>query len=471
MLHQPKKHAFTTEDSYHRKAFNASVGLTLMIKMHIGFDDTDSPRMGCTTYVAAFLVEKLSSMGAFFIDYPNLVRLNPNVPWKTRGNGALCLRIRCLNKLVEEVMETVVDAVEENADLGYDRTDPGVVFLFDDVPPEVKDFARRTIQGLVKIEEALNLIKTFNAEAVGFKKGRGIIGGLAAIGETLDGDHTYEIIAYRTPENRGTPRRLEASSVKEMNEKTWPLTFNNIDPETGRILITPRGPDPILYGIRGENPEVVKQAHEIILQQEPVERWVIFRTNHGTDAHLRRVGSVSQIEPFNSVVVRGVVAKEPQVISGGHVIFSIKDETGKVDCAAYEPTGALREAAKNLIVGDFVEAFGGVRPASSKHSITVNLEKMKILKLAPKTTFFNPVCPQCGRRMKSMGTGKGFRCEKCGFRSSKLEKLTVERKRFFEKGLYVTSPRSQRHLTKPLCRYGKEKSNISKKMIKGWHFP
>jgi len=442
-----------------------------MIKMHIGFDDTDSPRMGCTTYIAALLVEKLLSIGVSFTDYPNLVRLNPNVPWKTRGNGALCLRIKCSNNLVEKTMETVIDTVEKNADLGYEGTDSGVVFFFGNVPQEVKDFAKRTIQGVVKMKEALRLIKKFKAEAVGFKNGRGIIGGLAAIGENLDGDHTYEVIAYRISENRGTPRRLQASSVKEMNEKTSPLTFNNIDPETGRILITPRGPDPILYGIRGENPEVVKQAHETIRLLEQVERWVIFRTNHGTDAHLRRVSSVDEIHPFNPVVFRGVVAKESQVIPGGHVIFSIRGKTGEIDCAAYEPTGALCEAAKNLMVGDLVEAFGGVRSASSKHSITVNLEKVRILKLAPKTAFFNPACPQCGKRMKSMGTEKGFRCEKCGFRSSELKKVAVKEKRDFKRGLYVTSPRSQRHLTKPLCRYGREKSEAPKKMTGNWHFP
>jgi len=27
------------------------------------------------------------------IGYPKLVRLNPNVPWKTRGNGAVSLQI------------------------------------------------------------------------------------------------------------------------------------------------------------------------------------------------------------------------------------------------------------------------------------------------------------------------------------------------------------------------------------------
>jgi len=442
-----------------------------MIKMHIGFDDTDSPKMGCTTYIAAILVEKLLSMGAAFTDYPNLVRLNPNVPWKTRGNGALCLRIKCHDNLVEKIMETVIDTVEENSDLGHKGTDPGVVFLLSEVPEEVKDFARRTIQGVVKIKEALKLIKKFKAEALGFKKGRGIIGGLAAVGEILEGDHTYEVITYRTPENRGTPRRLEASSVKEMNEKTSHLTFNNLDPETGRILITPRGPDPILYGIRGENPKAVKQAQEMIRQQEPVERWVIFRTNHGTDAHLRKVKSVSEIQPFNPVVVQGVVAKEPQVIPGGHVIFSIKDETGEIDCAAYEPTRALCKASKNLIVGDFVEVFGGVRSASSKHSVTINLEKVIVLKLTPKITFFNPPCPQCGKRMKSMGKEQGFRCDRCGFRSSELKKVAVKVRRDFKKGLYITSPRSQRHITKPLFRYGREKSNAPKKMIDSWHFP
>lgn len=442
-----------------------------MITMHIGFDDTDSPKMGCTTYVAALLVVKLHQIGASFTDYPNLIRLNPNVPWKTRGNGALCLRIRCNKELVEEIIETTIDTVEKNADLSYAGTDPGIVFFFNNIPSELRTFAKRTIQGIVKMTEALKLVKMFGAEAVGFKNGRGIIGGLAAIGETLEKDHTYEVITYRTLKNRGTPRRIQAASIREMNEKTSPLTFNNVDPETDRILITPRGPDPILYGIRGENPKAVKQAHEIVHSQEPIERWVIFRTNHGTDAHLRRINSISEIQPFNPVVVQGDLAKEPEVIPGGHVIFTIKDENGKADCAAYEPTGTLRKVAKKLIAGDLIEAYGGVRQASSKHPVTINLEKIRILKLAPKISFFNPKCPHCSKRMKSMGKEKGFRCDKCGFRSSKLKKVAVKNKRVLKKGLYITSQRSQRHLTKPILRYGREKANAPKKMIVNWHFP
>jgi len=441
-----------------------------MITMHVGFDDTDSPRMGCTTYIAALLVEKLCKLGVCFIDYPNLVRLNPNVPWKTRGNGALCLRFQCDKDLTEEIMEMVVETVEKNSDLDYAGTDPGVVFFFHkDIPSELKTFAKRTIQGIVKMEEAFKLIKKFEAEAVGFKKGRGIIGGLAAIGETLDGDHTYEVIAYRTPQNRGTPRKVQASSVVEMDEKTSPLTFNNFDYKKRRVLITPRGPDPILYGIRGEKPEIVRQAHEIVRSNETVERWVIFRTNHGTDAHLRKINSIREVQPFNPVIVRGVVARKPWMIPVRHVIFSIKDKAGQVDCAAYEPTGTLREAAKKLIAGDQVEVCGGVRPASPQHPVTINLEKMRIVELAPKIDFRNPTCTQCGKRMESMGKEKGFRCKKCGFRSSSLEKVAFESKRSLERKLYITSPRSQRHLAKPHLRYGREKSDAPKNMIENWH--
>lgn len=443
-----------------------------MITMHVGIDDTDSPRMGCTTYVAALLIEKLHELGVSFIDYPNLVRLNPNVPWKTRGNGALCLRFKCDENLVEEIKPKVVDIVEKNSDMDYAGTEPGVVFFFGNcIPKELTTFAKQTIQGIVKTREALKLIRVFKAEAVGFKSGRGIIGALAAIGETLEGDHTYELIAYRMPENCGTPRRLDVASVRKMNEKTAPLTFNNVDPETGRVLITPHGPDPILYGIRGETPAIVKKAHKMIHSLEPVERWTIFRTNHGTDAHLRRINSVNEVLPYNPIIVRGTVTRAPQIIPRRHVIFSIGDKTGQIDCAAYEPTGDLRKAAKQLIIGDLIEAYGGVRPSSSKRLVTVNLEKFQILRLASKIVLHNPLCPQCGKRLKSMGANKGFRCEKCGFLGRRLEKVKVKVNRNLKQRLYVTSPRSQRHLTKPLSRYGLEKKGKLKKMILNWHFP
>jgi tRNA(Ile2)-agmatinylcytidine synthase len=441
--------------------------------MHIGFDDTDSPRKGCTTYIAALLVEKLEKLGAVFTDYPNLIRLNPNVPWKTRGNGALCLRIKCDENIMGQIKETVIETIEANSDLEYKGTDPGVVFFTRaKIPAEIQTFAKKAITGIVNMKAALKLIKRFKAEALGFKNGRGIIGGLAAVGETLQGDHTFEIIAYRTPENYGLKRKIDAQSIVEMDKTTAPYTFNNVDPETGRILITPRGPDPILFGIRGENPEAVKRAFEIVKPLEPVERWVIFRTNHGTDAHLKRVKLLSQIKPYHPVVAKGTVAENPRVIPRRHIIFAIEDGSARVDCAAYAPTGALRNAASKLIVGDYVEIYGGVRPPSKNRPLTVNLEKLRVLKLASQKVYHNPACPQCGKRLKSMGKNKGFRCEKCGLRFPSLSKVVVSIKRDLQKGLYITSPRSQRHLTKPFTRYGLEKHHVSTHaLIEDWHFP
>lgn len=442
-----------------------------METLHIGFDDTDSPRGGCTTYIAALLVEKLEKLGAQFVDYPNLVRLNPNVPWKTRGNGALCLRVSCAESLTPTVFETVADTVEENSDLGFKNTDPGIVFFRSaQIPKEIKAFTKKTIQGIVTMDQALELVRRFKAEALGFGTGYGIVGALAAVGEPLERDHTFEVIAYRTPENRGTRRRVDTQSIIEMDQKTAPSTFNNVDPETNRVIITPRGPDPILYGIRGETPEMVIQAHQMIHTLEPVERWVTFRTNHGTDAHLKRVETISQIRPYHPIIAEGTVVSAPKLVPRKHRVFSIQDESGKVDCAAYEPTGVLRKIARQLIVGDIVEAYGGVKP-STQHPITVNLEKLRILKLAQKLTPRNPECPKCGRRVSSMGRGQGLRCPCCGFRSADLQKIMVEQNRGVAKGLYLTSPRSQRHLTKPMSRYGSEKTGRPAKMVAHWHLP
>jgi tRNA(Ile2)-agmatinylcytidine synthase len=441
--------------------------------MHIGLDDTDSTRKGCTTYITALLVEKLVKLNVEFLGYPSLIRLNPNVPWKTRGNGALCLRIAHAAGLEDRIKEAAISLVEEHSDLSFRGTDPGVVFITKaEIPEELKAFAKNTITGIATLKEAMRLIKKFEGEALGFNTCRGIIGALAAVGETLEADHTYELIAYRMAENCGLKRKVEASSIFEMDKLTQPYTFNNVDLEKGRVVITPRGPDPILFGIRGETPKIVKKAFRIVKPLEPVERWVVFRTNQGTDAHLRRVAALNQIEPYNSVIVQGVVSRNPRLVPLRHVIFSIKDATGEVDCAAYEPTGALRKVARDLIIGDSIEAYGAVRKPSAGKRLTINLEKINILALDPKVVLQNPMCPKCGKRLKSMGKDKGFRCEKCASRFNDAEKVQTATERRLEAGLYVTSTRSQRHLTKPLRRYGLEKHGAGVVgMIENWHSP
>ena len=441
--------------------------------IHIGLDDTDSTKGGCTTYLAAVLIERLKKFDVQFIDYPALIRLNPNVPWKTRGNGALCLRFTYDPKFETQIKESAMQLWEEHSAVKEKGTDPGIVFYKrSEIPQELKAFSKKTETTIVTLKEAMALTKKLGAEAAGFNSCRGIIGALAAIGETLEGDYTYELIAYRSKENLGTNRRVDEASIFEMDKVTQPYTFNNVDAEKGRVIITPRGPDPILFGIRGESAEIVKKAFGLVKLLEPVERWVIFRSNQGTDAHLKSVETLSKLEPYCSVIARGTVSQNPRIIPLRHVIFSIKDESAEVDCAAYEPTGTLRKVARELVVGDEVEVYGAVHKATVSKPLTINLEKINILNLTQQTLKENPLCPNCGKHLKSMGKNQGFRCEKCGGKYSDLTKKESTTPRAVKVGLYVTSTRSQRHLTKPLRRYGQEKSgNVDHHLIDEWHLP
>ena len=315
--------------------------------MHIGLDDTDSTKGGCTTYLASVLIEKLEKFNVQFIDYPALIRLNPNVPWKTRGNGALCLRFTYPLEFETQIKIAATELWEKHSSIKERGTDPGIVFYKNNkIPDELRAFSKKTETTIVTLKEATGLIKKLGAEAVGFNTCRGIIGALAAIGENLEGDYTYELIAYRKPENLGSQRQVDEASIFEMDKLTSPYTFNNVDSEKHRVIITPRGPDPILFGIRGESAEIVKKAFEIVKPLEPIERWVIFRSNQGTDAHLKPIKALIDLEPYSSIIVKGIVSQNPRVVPLRHIIFSIKDDSAEVDCAAYEPTGDLRKIAR-----------------------------------------------------------------------------------------------------------------------------
>ena len=434
--------------------------------LHIGIDDTDSPEGGCTTYVAALLVEKLEGMGCRFVDYPNLLRLNPNAPWKTRGNGSICLRVEAPEGGEAEIKKAVIDAVESHAEFQCDNTNPGVVFHEGAVPEALKKFHDDVVQTIVHLEEAERLIAEHCASAVAWKNRRGLIGALAAVGGTLEGDHTYELLTYRVPEKRGKKRLVELESVRSV-EARLPETFNSVDPETGQVLIAPRGPDPVLYGVRGETPESVLAAMKMIEVDEPVERWCIFRTNQGTDAHLARAYTVSDLKPRHPSTITGIVEGKHRVIEGGHVIFTIADGSGRVDCAAYEPSGSFRDTVMRLREGDEVRVAGGVR--ETEMGLTLNLERLEALSLAVEQRLVNPRCPACGGATESMGRGQGLRCKKCGHREVGLTKVTEEVPRGIKPGIYLPPPRAERHLTKPFKRYGREHRGTPEKLAAPWH--
>ncbi len=441
--------------------------------LNIGIDDTDSEVFGCTTHVAARIVTHLDGRdGVRFLDYPLLVRLNPNIPWKTRGNGAVSIRIAVDESKIglEEVKESVLRIVKNLSDLSNPRSDPAVVFL-NRIPKKddlLHNFYLKVLRSMVSPAEALEVADKVGASCSFLKTSKvGVVGALASAGALFE-DYTYELLSYRVKENYGKPRMVDRESVYLM-DKTSSNTFNNIDPETGRILITPHGRDPVLFGIRGETPQAVYEAFKLVRAEEEIECWCIFKTNQGTDAHFPdKPLAISDIKKYDSVVVEGSVI-EKKIIQGGHVIILLGQGGEKIFCAFYSPTGGLRKAASKLEPGDLVRVYGGVK--EHKGLLTINVEKMKVLELCEKIVKTPPLCPKCGRRCKSLGLRQGFACEKCG--ETVMEPQIIRLERDLKKDCpYLPPERAHRHLTKPLKRYGREKHGIGANgFISQWHFP
>lgn len=419
--------------------------------LQVGIDDTDSEKGMCTTYVGAVIIDRLKEQEVRPVHHPKLIRLNPLWKYKTRGNCAVAFTVEAGEDQVNKVKEIVLGGVEELAEQDVKGTTPGVAFYWGDgIPEELKSFSKKVVQDVVTIEEAENLAERIGAEVHKFGIGRGIIGALAAIGHPLEEDWTFELIAHRVKKNWGTPRKVDEKSVKEMNERTYPRTFDNLDLEAGEIHITPHTPCPILYGIRGETPEDVYEAQKIVKAEEPIERTILYKTNQGTDEHLKPA-KICESEPYHSVIVKGEVSREPETIPGGHVIFSIQDGTGESDCAAYEPTRQFRDVVRQLTVGDKVGAYGGIKE-KPELPLTINLEKLEILELAPVKKKVNPTCENCGKRMKSAGKGKGYICKRCKVKLPEGSAKIIEVSRKIEPGPHEAPTRARRHLTKPLIR-------------------
>jgi tRNA(Ile2)-agmatinylcytidine synthase len=391
----------------------------------------------CTTYLAAVLAERLERFGVH--GYPRLVRLNPNIKYKTRGNAALCIILE--HGPVDEIERIVVRAVEEYGRFEDENTNPGVVIHEGVVPEEARSFALRVVRDVVDIEEAAEIARRNGMRVHRFKNGRGIIGALASIGLEMY-DYTYELLAYRMPESLERPRYLDKESVYAMDDATYPDTWDNVDLRNKVIVFSPHTPDPVLYGIRGESPAVLLKAREM-LRTEPVERSQIFITNQGTDMHLMDA-KIAETQDDRSYILNGFVTDRPTTIEGGHVFFHIEQEGEAIGCAAFEPTKNFRETVNRLIKGDEVRVFGSVKDD------TMNLEKLEVVRLAEEYRRVPPKCPECGKSMESVGKDKGYRCRKCGNKQAVPLYQKVDRS--LEPGLYEVPPSARRHLAKQIIR-------------------
>jgi tRNA(Ile2)-agmatinylcytidine synthase len=296
------------------------------------------------------------------------------------------------------------------------------------------------------LNEIKDIIKSLNGFYKGYKNSRGLIGAVASVAWIPKKDTSFELITYRSEEKWGTKRLIDDESVKKL-DRLYPTTFDNYDYENKHNRIVPNSPCPILYGIRGDDPNDLIKSYSLI-KSENVDSWIIFQTNQGTDDHLQN-RNIKQVKPFESVIIKGKIIDKPHTIKGGHVFFTISNELKeKIDCAAYEPTKQFRNIIRELLIGDIVEVYGGVR----KKPLTINIEKIFIKKLVDDfIKLENPICPNCKKHMKSRGKNQGYKCLKC-----KTKKLYAERKKKVRKinyGFYEVPVCARRHLSKPLKRY------------------
>lgn len=412
----------------------------------VGLDDTDSRERGmCTTYVAARVAERLRRLGR--VERVLLVRLNPAVEHKTRGNAALAIHADCDPGVAYDVARDAVATLAESAD---ESTNPGLVvadhgYDADAIPDRLASFALDAIRDHLAIDDAERAIEACGYRSWHAGDGRGRIGALAAIGawRALE-EWTHEYISYREPERWGTPREVDRESVFRAADDAYPTVWDTVDRGADEVVCVPRTPGPVLHGIRGDDPDAVRRVAEAI-EGEPVATSQPFVTNQGTDVHLRD-GSIDAVRDGRAYRVDGVVAAAPETRRGGHVFVTIEDPDGDaLECAAFEPTKRFRDRVRALRPGDRITACGEVGRA------TLKLEKFAVRDLR-RHERVTPNCPDCGRTMESAGRAQGFRCRDCGTAAS--ERDVVEIDRDLEHGWHEVPPRARRHVAKPLVRGG-----------------
>jgi tRNA(Ile2)-agmatinylcytidine synthase len=407
----------------------------------IGLDDTDSRERGmCTTYVATRVARALRREGAG-VSGLQLLRLNPAVEHKTRGNAALAVHT---DAPPERALETAVEVVDAAAEVADERTNPGVVVGTEPIEPAVRDFGTRAIREMLDREAAADVVRAAGYLSETWKNGRGRIGALAAIGAgaALD-ESTYEYIAYREPDRWGTPREVDRESVFAAAEAHYPDAWDTVDRGEGEAVCVPSAPGPILYGIRGDDPHAVASlAAEI--ESEPVHARALFETNQGTDAHLR-AAPLGAVQNGRAYRVTGEVVEAPETRPGGHVFVTIADGGDRLPCVAFEPTKRFRDRVRTLRIGDRVTAAGEVADG------TLKLEKFA-LRDRVEHEAVTPTCPSCGRTMESAGAGQGYRCRDCGTTAG--ERTLADLDRDLGLGWYEVPPCARRHVAKPLVRGG-----------------
>ena len=404
-------------------------------RIWIGLDDTDTANYGCTTATFDDLINSISHLPDFKILERRLVRLWPFAERRTRGNGALSCIVECSSESIpdfEKLLTSFFIELENTLKLEGEidpRTSPALIYSFEEINEDLYwEAVRQKVEISDRIEKLLGINKmTLNSNW-------GLIGASSAMAWKPHDRSTWELIAWRYPNNIGKEREISSTIVKEMEIK-HPETFVNRDPTKEKGLIAPRTPCPVLYGIRGSNPESVLLAHEWLQSNSEVEkcqRFAIHRTNQLSDDH---------ISGFST----STVLTQPMETKGAHSSLEVTFRGGSKTLVAFKEGGDVNRLLRKLIPGDRINWLGLESPDGSIH-----LERLRVESSVPRVTG-RPIC--CNNKtMRSAGVNQPLRCIFC--------QKTIDKHWLFEdinlndleltNGWVEPSPSQRRHLSRPL---------------------
>ena len=422
--------------------------------MLLAVDDTDGKNGGCTTYVITRII---SEIGIDLIGFPRLVRLNPNIPYKTRGNAALAavfgkgigtrIKIGEFGKKpiysyenyedipdYEEYIDKAWKIVLENADTRDQKTNPGMIAV-NHKPDE--SIYLETVRKVRTIESAMHYLRENGIPFRFEKNGRGLIGALAAASWN-PGRITYETIFYKYPHPDRIDKKLSLEIAGEIDR--LPGTFNNIDPENRHAAIFPSPETPVMMGIRSLNTDPIDRIHEIVSSRYSMQYdgFITFQTNQATDEHY--ISNPREIEDMCSYSIMVRVEDRPKKIHGGHGFFTCGYNGMHYSVAVFEPSKGMRSVLDDIFPGDVINLY-----ASFKNG-TFNAEKIIVTSYARLFVRRNPKCEVCGRTSRNTGSGR-FKCISCGWTQKYPQYDEIVRNRPLS---YEAPVASRRHLVAPL---------------------
>ena len=389
----------------------------------LGLDDTDSLNGGCTTEVFHRLLNGLPEDAE--LGTPRLVRLWPFAQRRTRGNAAVAVEIRSNDEpallnhldrwwknhifpLTGDVQEsTISERVQTPAS-------PGMVWF--SRPPDAAIYWA-AVRGEVSEEDLPKPLRRWG--------GHGCIGATAAVAWPAM-TFTWEAIAWRKNGANG-PRFVDENTLLMLD--AWPEVVFSRDPRRGKQLVAPRGVSPVLFGLRALSESTAERACRTLLNAEDTEEamgWRVFQTNQASGDHLE--GSI----------IGDVLALEVNSVRK-HAMLTVSENTL---IRVFAESGPVNALARWLMPGDRIEVRGLRHPDGSVHA-----EQMRLVKSVPRARL-RPLCPSCGHRMKSMGSGQGVRCPICKHRSGD-DWVSVESKPPYESWVEPEVD-GRRHLARPL---------------------